>query len=82
MANLIVRKGNVVKTDDGREGLIVFKKGNHTIGINFNHWHIHKSFEELSETEKRDNIYKLGCNEVFTVEQITEIVRGNEVYSY
>ena len=83
MAQIKLRKGNVVKTFDGKEGMITYRKGNHTIAINFAHWHIYKHTKDpISEEEKRDRIYKLGCDDVFTAEQIKEVVRSNEIYSY
>jgi len=76
-----IKIGYIVKVKN-REGMVTYKKDNDNIGINFYNYHQIMQFigKDKTEIEKRDWIILMGVDEVFCKEEITEIVRNNEIY--
>lgn len=78
-----IKNGYIVKVKDGRIGMVIFKRNNSDIGINFNHYHQIISFlgKDLSPIEQRDWIMKMGVDELFEKDNIIEVIRDNEIYN-
>jgi len=76
-----IKIGYIVKVKN-RIGMVTYKKNNDTIGINFTNYHQIMEFigKDKTEIEKRDWIIRMGSDDVFCKDEITEIVRDNEIY--
>lgn len=56
------------------EGMVVYKKHNNRIGINFGHYNLIRQRTDLTNEGKRKLIVSLGSDDIFSKEEITKIV--------
>lgn len=68
-----VKKGDIVKLNNGKVGMVTYRKSNCEIGINFAHFHLMMS-KPYSLKNKQDFLYRLGCDGLFNKEEISEII--------
>lgn len=81
--NITIKKGYIVKMKDGRIGMVVWRKSNDDIGINFGHYHIITNTigKDNTPTEQRDWIMKMGVDGTFDKTEIIEVIRDGKIYN-
>ncbi len=76
-----IKNGFIVKVTDGRVDMVVWKRSNDDIGINFGHyWIIINNYKDRTPTEQKEMIMAMGVDEVFDKGEIIEVVRNNDIY--
>ena len=75
--------GNIVELNNGKIGMVTWKKNNDEIGINIsNYFLMLTTAKDKSKEEFRDTLISLGADDVFSKSEIKRIVRDNSCYSY
>jgi hypothetical protein len=73
-----LKNGYVVKTDKGKIGMIVWRRDNDNIGINFGHYHIFVNVHKKEGQDLIDSVRMMGAEDVFCKHQIVEIISTNQ----
>jgi len=66
-----MKKGSVVKhIKSGMVGMIVWKKNNQEIGVNFGHYHILKNLRKVPPHQMLESLNGLGADDLFSKDEL------------